>query len=555
MEYNFTTRQLFPFSDKWENGLQGELWYVWEEDAICIVNGNTHYPMAKGYAAVLLAHKDDLAHDDFKPFDLYKAYNYKLEEGKPKDRHPFEEAERMLQDWRFTLRQLEPFKKDESGYLDRYQRMLVGQSMRLFFNPYNIQDVKDQMRCALGFVCKLKGHEKPQYIFTTMPSVQTLQDAPLIWMRDIDEPDDKLRLQLRGFLAALANYVIYQYWAAYMAHAPFDNLIFLEKFIAAWTNRNPIIDIGRLENLHFVTPINTKEFCQAYMDVYMPMSRTVWERKPSVPIECWDGDKIYSYLYACEQEAKAELLKSELYSHLTHEQQKDIYTYSNRFLEFLTKNYPISSKTQFEVMQAIGRDLPQITLEIHNNVEITRVGQEKQKKEETPIVQNIFNVQGDLVQGDKYEAPAAKPKPAKAPVPRKKKEVQLDKKYFTFKLCDISEGHLQLLRQKLIEVGWIAKDTQPADFSNLFTGKTNNAKITWTGTVGKGMLVCLFTQMVEQQRIAVPDNHSVNTILEHHFVDSEGKYLTRLHSSKPTVKFMPVVKECMNILMLAADAD
>lgn len=427
MNYDFSTRQLFPFSNKWENGLQGELWYVWEEDAICIVNGNTHYPMAKGYVAALLAHKESLAHDDFMPFDLYKAYNYKLKEGKDKDRHPFEEAERMLQDWLFTLRQLEPFKKDESGYLDRYQRMLVGQAMRLYFNPYNLQDIKDQMRCALGFVCKMKGHEKLQYIFTSMPSVQTQQDAPLIWIKDIDQPDDKSRLQLRGFLAALVNYVLYHYWESYMAHAPFDNLVFLEKFIKAWTNRTPIIDMGRLENLHFVTPINTKEFCQAYMDVYMPMSRAVWERKPSVPIECWDGDNIYSYLYACENEAKAELLKSEFYSNLTPDQQRDIYTYSNRFIEFLTKNYPISSKTQFEVMQALGRDLPQITLEIHNNVEITRAG-EKKKKEEAPIVQNIFNVQGDLVQGDKYEAPAEKPKTAEeqtTPTPEETKEKRL----------------------------------------------------------------------------------------------------------------------------------
>ena len=57
MKYDFSTRRLYPFSDKWENGLQGELWYIWEDDAICIVNGDSKYPIVKGVAAAIMVQK------------------------------------------------------------------------------------------------------------------------------------------------------------------------------------------------------------------------------------------------------------------------------------------------------------------------------------------------------------------------------------------------------------------------------------------------------------------------------------------------------------------
>lgn len=78
MKYDFKTRQLYPFSNKWENGMQGELWYIWEDDAICIVNGDSKYPIAKGVAAAMIAQKHVL----FSFFDqtpmIYKAYNQEL---------------------------------------------------------------------------------------------------------------------------------------------------------------------------------------------------------------------------------------------------------------------------------------------------------------------------------------------------------------------------------------------------------------------------------------------------------------------------------------------
>lgn len=137
----------------------------------------------------------------------------------------------------------------------------------------------------------------------------------------------------------------------------------------------------------------------------------------------------------------------------------------------------------------------------------------------------------------------------------KKKPTQQNRNHITFTMSGINVGHINMLRQKLIQVGWIAKDTLPDDFYKLFSGKTNSTKITWTGAVGKGMLLFLFQKMVEQGEIVVPDNHSITTILESHFVDKNGIYISGLNSSKESPKHFPVVNECLNILQLEADND
>ena len=145
----------------------------------------------------------------------------------------------------------------------------------------------------------------------------------------------------------------------------------------------------------------------------------------------------------------------------------------------------------------------------------------------------------------------SEPRHARKPKPNH----QPERNYITFAMSNITEGHLQMLRQKLIQIGWIANDTQPDAFTKLFSGKTNTIKITWTGIVGKGMLRFLFTRMMEQHCIIVPDSHSIDTILENHFVDTDGNYLSGLNSSKESVKHLPVVKECLDILQLEVDTD
>ena len=186
---------------------------------------------------------------------------------------------------------------------------------------------------------------------------------------------------------------------------------------------------------------------------------------------------------------------------------------------------------------------------------------EKIVKEEPKSTQTI-NTTGPIYNGPVYNIGTQNvynpPKPARPttePARQPKEPIQPDRNYITFKMGNITDGHLQMLRKKLVDVGWIAKDTQPDAFTKLFSGKTNTIKITWTGIVGKGMLLFLFSKMVEQRLIVVPENHSIATILENHFIDTDGNYLSGLNSSKESIKHLPVVKECLDILQLEVDTD
>ena len=159
-----------------------------------------------------------------------------------------------------------------------------------------------------------------------------------------------------------------------------------------------------------------------------------------------------------------------------------------------------------------------------------------------------FQITAQLISSDLSKFPEEKKNP--------EKKVKLtENDTITFQLGNITDGHLQLLRLKLMEVGWIAKDTQPDDFAKLFSGTTNHTKIVWTGCVGKGMLVFLFKEMEKHHYLIVPENNSINTILECHFVDETGRKLTGLHSSKPTKKFMPIIKQCLDQLQIEINLD
>ena len=146
------------------------------------------------------------------------------------------------------------------------------------------------------------------------------------------------------------------------------------------------------------------------------------------------------------------------------------------------------------------------------------------------------------------DAPATVQQPKKRLKP--KEPVQLDRNYITFSMCGIMYAHLQMLRQTLIKAEWIARDTQPDDFDKLFSGKINNAKVTWTNKAGKGMLLFLFRQMYKQQKISIPYGYHLATILEAHFVDPDGHYLSNLNNSKDCRMHLPVIKECMDQLQL-----
>lgn len=114
----------------------------------------------------------------------------------------------------------------------------------------------------------------------------------------------------------------------------------------------------------------------------------------------------------------------------------------------------------------------------------------------------------------------------------------------------VTEGHLTMLHAKLIEEGWI--DGIEGNFKALFSGRRDEACcLTWLGKYGNGTLVELFRQLVGEGFVIVPKGYSLPYILEGHFKDQEGKWLTRLDKGdKANDKALPVIQECLDLLKM-----
>lgn len=114
----------------------------------------------------------------------------------------------------------------------------------------------------------------------------------------------------------------------------------------------------------------------------------------------------------------------------------------------------------------------------------------------------------------------------------------------------VTEGHLTLLHSKLTEEGWI--DGIEGDFKALFSGQRDeDCTLTWLGKYGNGTLVELFRQLVGEGLVIVPKGYSLPYILEGHFKDRDGKWLTRLDKGdKAHDKALSVIQECVNLLKM-----
>lgn len=112
----------------------------------------------------------------------------------------------------------------------------------------------------------------------------------------------------------------------------------------------------------------------------------------------------------------------------------------------------------------------------------------------------------------------------------------------------VTEGHLILLYQKLVKEGWI--NGNEADFKALFSNmRDENCVLTWKGKYGKGTLVELFKQFVTAGLTTVANGFTIPSVLEGHFVDSNGKWLTGLDKGNAANdKALPTIKECVKLL-------
>lgn len=117
-----------------------------------------------------------------------------------------------------------------------------------------------------------------------------------------------------------------------------------------------------------------------------------------------------------------------------------------------------------------------------------------------------------------------------------------------YRKSGVTEGHLILLYQKLVKEKWI--EGNEADFKALFSNKRDeNCILKWDGKYGKGTLVELFKQFVSAGLITVANGFTIPSILEGHFVDSDGKWLTGLDKGNAANdKALPIIKECVKLL-------
>lgn len=117
----------------------------------------------------------------------------------------------------------------------------------------------------------------------------------------------------------------------------------------------------------------------------------------------------------------------------------------------------------------------------------------------------------------------------------------------------VLDAHLSLLYERLVQEKWI--DGNEADFKALFSGKKDeDCQLTWQGLYGKGTLMELFKQLVTEGLVTVADGFTLSAILEGHFKDKTGAWLTGLDKGNgANDKALPTIRECVKLLRITLD--
>lgn len=142
-------------------------------------------------------------------------------------------------------------------------------------------------------------------------------------------------------------------------------------------------------------------------------------------------------------------------------------------------------------------------------------------------------------------APSAK----KNRVTKKLEKPEKPRETMTFgRKSGVTDGHLTLLYQKLVKEEWI--EGNEADFKALFSGKRDeDCGLTWKGLFGKGTLVELYKQFVGEGLVTVAEGFTLSAILEGHFKDTSGTWLTGLGKGNgANDKARPIIQECVKLL-------
>lgn len=103
------------------------------------------------------------------------------------------------------------------------------------------------------------------------------------------------------------------------------------------------------------------------------------------------------------------------------------------------------------------------------------------------------------------------------------------------------------LFQGLLSLEWIAKDSDPNAFMEIFAGKDSNSKIKWIGT--RQHLAYLFNLLTKRKYITIPKGASKWVIVCSHFVDKNSRQfinMNKLSKPKKAEKAIDMLAEALN---------
>ena len=148
--------------------------------------------------------------------------------------------------------------------------------------------------------------------------------------------------------------------------------------------------------------------------------------------------------------------------------------------------------------------------------------------------------------GEKPRADVQKKRCGRKQTGKNKPEKQHGVEYPVFsKGLGLTEDHIKALYRLLTARGWISTQTKMVDFLRLFNGKNNDCEVIWTGQdklgnnettpLGVSALYVLFKSMADEKLIITGSKvERVGPILETHFVDVKGHFVTKISNISTT---------------------
>lgn len=148
------------------------------------------------------------------------------------------------------------------------------------------------------------------------------------------------------------------------------------------------------------------------------------------------------------------------------------------------------------------------------------------------------------VPGRKATSNKGKEKPSKDAEAKPERQHGVEYPVFS-KGSGVTDNHIKALYRFLTARGWISTQTNEVDFMRLFNGEDNDCEIIWTGQdklgsnettpLGVSALYVLFKKMADEKLITTGSkSERVGPILESHFVDDNGHFLTSVSNVSTT---------------------